>query len=101
MRPSEVLRKIIDWLRAGYPDGVPATDYVPLFALLKTHLTEEDVTELATELAALSDDDTAKVIHEALAGCSDCASSDTELARVRARLAAGGWPLAQPDRPDS
>ena len=98
MSPSGVLQKIIDWLRAGYPEGVPATDYEPLFALLKNHLTEEDVTAFAADLAALSDSGTAKVIHEALAGGSDRASSDAELARVRARLAAGGWPLAWPDR---
>ncbi len=72
MNPSEVLQKIIDWLRAGYPEGVPRTDYIPLFALLGTHLTEDDVIAFAAELAALSDKDTAKVIHEALTGCSDC-----------------------------
>ena len=100
MGPSGVLQKIIGWLRAGYPEGVPSTDYVPLFALLKTQLPEDEVVTFAAELAALSDDDTAKVINEALTGCSDC-ESDAELARVRARLAAGGWPLAQPDRSQS
>jgi hypothetical protein len=100
MGPSEVLQKIVGWLRAGYPEGVPATDYVPLFALLvRDHLTEEDISTFAAELAALSDEDTAKVIHGALADCSDCEPSDAELARVRARLAAGGWPLARPDQP--
>ena len=28
------LKKIVDWLRAGYPDGVPQADYIPLVALL-------------------------------------------------------------------
>ena len=28
------LAKIVSWLRAGYPDGVPEHDYVPLIALL-------------------------------------------------------------------
>jgi hypothetical protein len=102
MGASGVLQKIVGWLRAGYPEGVPATDYVPLFALLvRDHLTEEDITTFAGELAALSDEDTAKVIHEALAGSSGCEPSEAELARVRARLAAGGWPLARPDQPES
>jgi hypothetical protein len=102
MSPSEVVHKIVDWLRAGYPEGVPATDYVPLFALLlRDHLTEEDITTLAAELAALSDADTAKVINEALAGCSGCQTSEAEIARVRGRLAAGVWPLARPDQPES
>ena len=29
-----VLSWIVGWLRAGYPDGVPSVDYIPLFALL-------------------------------------------------------------------
>ena len=99
MSPSEVLQKIVNWLRAGYPEGVPPTDYVPLFALLlRDHLTEEDITTFAAELAALSDEDTAKAINEALAGCSGRQPSEAELARVRGRLAAGGWPLARPDQ---
>jgi Protein of unknown function (DUF3349) len=99
MTPSEVLQKIVGWLRAGYPEGVPATDYIPLFALLlRDHLTEDDVSTFAAELAALSDEDAAKAINEAVAGCSDCQPSEAELARVRGRLAAGGWPLARPDR---
>ncbi len=53
------------------------------------------------ELAALSDEDTARVIHEALTGCSDCQPDEHQLARVRARLAAGGGPLARPDQPSS
>jgi hypothetical protein len=98
MTPSEVLRKIIDWLRAGYPEGVPPTDYVPLFSLLlRTNLTEEDVTTFATELASMSDADTARAIHEAAARSSGHEPSEADLARVRGRLAAGGWPLARPD----
>ena len=91
------LQKIIDWLRVGYPEGVPSTDYIPLFSVLSTHLTEDDVRDFAAELASLSDEDTAKAIDEALAGCLSCDPPAEELARVRARLAAGGWPLARPD----
>ena len=28
------IQRIVDWLRAGYPNGIPERDYVPLFALL-------------------------------------------------------------------
>ena len=38
-----VLNKIIEWLRAGYPEGVPDVDYVPLFALLGSQLTNNEV----------------------------------------------------------
>lgn len=100
MGASKVLQKIVGWLRAGYPEGVPATDYVPLFTLLlRNNLTDEDISAVAAELAALSDEDSTKAIDEALTGCSGCEPSEAELARVRGRLAAGGWPLARPDQP--
>lgn len=41
-RPS-FLAKIVGWLRAGYPDGVPEHDYVPLVALLGSQLTDDEV----------------------------------------------------------
>ena len=47
------LTKIVDWLRAGYPEGVPDVDYIPLFALLGSQLTNEEVTAIADELAVL------------------------------------------------
>ena len=28
------LAAVVGWLRAGYPEGVPEVDYIPLFALL-------------------------------------------------------------------
>ena len=47
--------KIIAWLRAGYPEGVPDVDYIPLFALLGSQLTEGEVKVIANELANGSD----------------------------------------------
>jgi hypothetical protein len=89
MSLPEVVDKVLRWLRAGYPDGVPATDYFPLFALLSTRLSEEEIEDFAEELAGLSDTDTAKVIYEAAADSAGRHPSADELARVRARLDAG------------
>ena len=50
-----VLSSIIAWLRAGYPEGVPDVDYLPLFALLASELTEADVEAIGDELASSSD----------------------------------------------
>jgi hypothetical protein len=36
------LQRIVDWLRASYPEGVPEHDYLPLFALLSTRLSAEE-----------------------------------------------------------
>ena len=46
-----VLDSIVSWLRAGYPQGVPDNDYIPLIAILSRRLTSEEVAAVATELA--------------------------------------------------
>ena len=96
MSLPSVLTSIIAWLRAGYPEGVPDVDYIPLFALLASELTDADVSAIADELTSTSDPDSAKAIREAIANVTDRKPSDADVARVRARLAAGGWPLARP-----
>jgi hypothetical protein len=100
MALPEFLSKIVDWLRAGYPEGVPQHDYVPLFALLGSQLTNDEVTIIASELAFSADPESAGAIKQAIAGVvrSDQMPGDADIARVRAHLAAGGWPLAAPPR---
>jgi Protein of unknown function (DUF3349) len=37
-------QSILNWLRAGYPEGVPGPDRVPLLALLRsTPLTDDEI----------------------------------------------------------
>ena len=91
------LSSVIGWLRAGYPDGVPTYDYIPLFALLSGRLSDADVTALADELAAGGDQASAKAIRDAIAATTKTRPLDSDVARVSARLAAGGWPLAGPE----
>ena len=90
------LEKIVDWLRAGYPEGVPQHDYLPLFALLGTELTNDEVTLIADELELSADPASAEAIKAAITAVTDSKPTDADLARVRAHLAAGGWPLATP-----
>ncbi len=94
------LSKIIGWLRAGYPEGVPDVDYIPLFALLGSQLTESEVSAIADELATSIDPDSAETIKAAIATVTHTQPHDSDIARVRSRLAAGGWPLAVPERND-
>ena len=89
------LNSVIQWLRAGYPEGVPDVDYVPLFALLGSELTDADINAITDELAATGDPATAQGIRDAIARALDEKPLDVDVARVRARLAAGGWPLAR------
>jgi hypothetical protein len=93
------LSAIVGWLRAGYPEGVPEVDYIPLFALLGSQLTNDEVNAIADELATEVKPDSGDAIRRAItAVTSDHTPSDADVARVRARLAAGGWPLAKPER---
>jgi hypothetical protein len=92
LRP--VLRSVVDRLRAGYPEGVPHVDYIPLFALLASQLTDADITAVADELASETDPASADAIRAALEEVTHHKPLDVDVARVRARLAAGGWPLA-------
>jgi len=92
-----VLSAIVGWLRAGYPEGVPDVDYIPLFALLGSQLTDTEVREIADELATESDPQSAETIRHAITDVTNGKASDADINRVRARLAAGGWPLAKPE----
>src|ERR1700704_3512336 len=47
---TKFLAKIVAWITAGYPEGVPGPDRVPLLALLKRRLTDNEVRSVAKEL---------------------------------------------------
>ena len=97
MATPPVIQKVISWLRAGYPEGVPQVDYLPLFALLGSELTNDEVTLIIDELTFSSDPASKEAVKAAIASITDTKPSDADVNRVRARLAAGGWPLARPE----
>jgi hypothetical protein len=101
---KSLLISVLNWLRAGYPEGVPGTDRVPLLALLRaTPLTEEQVAEVVrniAEAAAPADVDdpiNRDEIAEFIADVTDHDAGPENIARVAAKLAAAGWPLAGVD----
>ena len=91
-----LLSKIVGWLRAGYPEGVPEHDYIPLFALLGSELTNDEVTLIGDELALSAAPESAEAIKKAIAAVTHTTASEADINRVRSHLAAGGWPLAAP-----
>jgi hypothetical protein len=93
-----VLNRIVGWLRAGYPEGVPEHDYIPLFALLGSQLSNDEVNLIGDELAMSADPESAEDIKKAIAAVTHTTPNDSDINRVRAHLAAGGWPLAVPSR---
>ena len=88
------LAKIIEWLRAGYPEGVPEHDYIPLFALLGSQLTDSEVNAIADELATSVNPQAAETIKKAIADVTHIQPNDADINRVRSHLAAGGRRLA-------
>ncbi len=92
------LTKIVTWLNDGYPEDVPGPDRVPLFALLKRRLTDDEVKAVAQDLidlGKLPGADTAD-IGVLITQITDQLPTPEEVERVRARLAAKGWPLDDP-----
>ncbi|MGB3482159.1 MAG: DUF3349 domain-containing protein [Mycobacterium sp.] len=92
---NRFLNTIVSWLRAGYPDGVPRTDYLPLFALLSSELSTDEVKLIARELLNRSELDDADIGAE-IVRLTDELPSPGDIERVRERLAAKGWPLDDP-----
>jgi Protein of unknown function (DUF3349) len=92
---SRFLNAIVSWLRAGYPEGVPPHDYMPVLALLSRRLTADEVKAVASELMQRGDFDQVD-IGVAITQITDELPSAGDIERVRERLAAKGWPLDDP-----
>lgn len=92
--------RAVEWLRKGYPAGVPRQDYVALLGLLRRKLTEEEVRTIARDLAEQAergaDPITTQDIEQMINSSMLQEPSPEDVVRVSAHLAAGGWPLADP-----
>ena len=95
---NRFLHRIVNWLRVGYPQGIPPTDYMPLLALLSRRLTNDEGETVAKELMDRGEFDNVD-IGVAITQITDEPPSPDDVQRVRARLAAKGRPLDDP--PDS
>lgn len=91
------LNAIIDWLRAGYPDGVPESDYIPLLALLRRRLSDDEVRQIAAELAGTGDLPADKTdIQVMITKITNEMPSEADVLRVQTRLEAHAWPQDGP-----
>ena len=104
MATTSFLGSVLRWLRAGYPDGVPGPDRVPLLALLRsTSLTDDQIREVVHNITAsgskalsdgeISDDE----IAEFIADMTHYDAGPENIRRVASTLAAAGWPLSGVD----
>ena len=96
-----VALRVLHWLEAGYPEGIPRQDRFPLIALLRGRLTDEQTREIVHDLTApgaletrgddpITQDEIEGLIQRQLRE----SPSPADVSRVSARLAAAGWPLA-------
>ena len=92
---NKFLAKIVAWITAGYPEGVPGPDRVPLFALLKRRLTDDEVKAVARELTSRGEFDVVD-IGVLITEITNELPSPDDIERVRSRLAPKGWPLDDP-----
>ena len=89
---NRFLNSVVAWLRAGYPEGIPPTDYIPVLALLTRRLSSDEVKVVARELIDRGDFDHVD-IGVLITQITDDLPSPDDVERVRERLAAKGWPL--------
>jgi hypothetical protein len=97
MTPASFISSVIGWLRAGYPNGVPENDYVPLFALLSRRLSEDEVKTIATQLIEEGCLPIDKAdIQVLITNITDEMPLETDVARIKNHLAESGWAIADP-----
>jgi hypothetical protein len=96
---ESVIKRVLNWLTAGYPKGVPPTERYTLIALLHRTLTADEVQQVIVALTAeqspaledgvITEDE----IRDMISRVIEDAPSDSDLRTVSSRLAAAGWPL--------
>ena len=97
MSLGDFVARMVVFVRAGYPQGVPENDYIPLLALLRRRLSDDEVAAVARELAAHGEMNLdAADIGVAITRITDELPSPADLDRVQRRLETTGWP-AEPD----
>lgn len=99
------LKAVLDWLRSGYPEGIPEKDHFALLAVLRRRLSDDEIVQVVTlsvEHAHETPDrhvDYARV-REVVAGIIREEPSEEDMERVTSRLEEGGWSLTQTDSHD-
>lgn len=96
---DSAITKILNWLKAGYPEGIPPRDFPPVLGVLHRQLTDEEIVAIADQLAydsasrggeAVTADDIRQMVREH----AFQKATPEDLQRVSGMLAVGGWPLA-------
>lgn len=91
------IERVVAWLREGYPQGIPVRDYIPLVALLRRRLSDDEITLVGRRL----EESGMLRVEESHVGAeflrlTDEMPAPEELHRVSDRLREAGLDIAQP-----
>ncbi len=89
-----VLQRVLDWLHAGYPAGIPKTDYYPLLAFLARRMTTNEVIEVVNALQGegnLESQPTSDDVRAAIEAVTNSPVLEADVRRIEARLHESGW----------
>src|SRR4051794_35341733 len=97
----DLIQRVVGWLRAGYPEGVPSQDYVALLGILRRALTHSELDGIVRELSEDADAGraiiTPALVADRIEDVVKGPAIEADIGRVSARLASAGWPLRSPD----
>jgi Protein of unknown function (DUF3349) len=88
------LQRVLDWLHAGYPRGVPRQDYYALLAFLARHLQADEVSEVVSQLESgdsLSRTTTTEDVRAAIETVTSSPAMEIDVQRVERHLRDAGW----------
>lgn len=96
---TSAIGKILEWLKAGYPQGIPPNDYPSVLGVLRRNMSDEEIVSISDELAmqSVSNGDvpvTAAQIRDMVRTMAFQHATPEDVQRVSANLARAGWPLA-------
>ena len=91
------IERVVAWLREGYPQGIPTRDYIPLVALLRRRLGDDEINLVGQRLeeSGMLRVDESHVGAEFMR-ITDEVPAPEELHRVSDRLREAGLDIAQP-----
>ena len=88
---SHWVSSIVAFVRAGYPNGMPTTGYVPLAALSRRRPSNDEISTITSELTAQRDRPISTAdVGVAITRITDAMPSQDDIARVKRRLDAMG-----------
>lgn len=100
------LRSVLDWLRAGYPEGIPPKDHFALLSVLRRRLTDDDISRILDLSIATAHEHPERhvdydTLRKIITGVLQEDPTQEDIDRVTEHLVAGGWPVVSAEEADA